>query len=410
MKVAVIGAGIVGLSTANWLQNYNQETVLYDMNEPGSQTSFGNAGTYAQYANIPTNSPSFMYLFPYLLFSRNSPLFIKLKYFPKLLPWLYQFLKNSKRSKVNDTSDKLTVLLKMMENGYQDLFRDAECTKYLTKESILYLWSNKYFFSNAKKDFAKRMETGSKITILDKNQVSEIEPNIKNIFCGGALFEGSYFANDPKKISESLLKLFIDRGGLFKKEEVLDIVSETNQITLKTTESTETFDKIVICAGIWSKNITAKIGENVPLEAERGYHLMYPELSNIIKRPISWQERGVYFTPMSNGLRTAGTVEFAGLSAIKSQNVINFLDKTTRSVFRDVKQPSESWLGFRPSVPDSVPVIGQSEKNPYIYYCFGHQHVGWTLGGISGKLIAQQMSANKVDIDLSPYSLKRFKN
>ena len=111
---------------------------------------------------------------------------------------------------------------------------------------------------------------------------------------------------------------------------------------------------------------------------------------------------------MSNGLRTAGTVEFAGLSPKKNQRVINFLDRSTRSVFKNAKSPSESWLGYRPSTPDSIPVIGQSEKNPYIYYCFGHQHVGWTLGGISGKLIAQKMSTNKTDLDLLPFSIKRF--
>ena len=408
MKIAVIGAGIVGLSTANWLKNYGQETVLFDMHEPGSQTSFGNAGTYAQYANIPTNSPSFLYLFPYLLLNRNSPLFIQTSYIAKLIPWLFQFLQNSKRDRVNDTSNKLTSLLRLIEEGYADLFKDAKCSDYLTREAILYVWSNKFFFNAAKKDFVKRAETGSEIRILNKDQISDLEPNINNIFCGGALFEGSYFANNPKKVSESLFNLFLSKGGLFKKEEVLDIIQEGNQISLKTNESTEQFDKVVICAGIWSKNITSKIKENVPLEAERGYHLMYPELIHTIKRPISWQERGLYFTPMSNGLRTAGTVEFAGLSPKKNQRVINFLDRSTRSVFKNAQSPSESWLGYRPSTPDSIPVIGQSEKNPYIYYCFGHQHVGWTLGGISGKLIAQKMSTNKTDLDLLPFSIKRF--
>ena len=137
MKIAVIGAGIVGLSTANWLKNYGQETVLFDMHEPGSQTSFGNAGTYAQYANIPTNSPSFLYLFPYLLLNRNSPLFIQTSHIPKLIPWLFQFLKNSKRDKVNDTSNKLTSLLKLIEEGYADLFEDAKCYDYLTREAVL---------------------------------------------------------------------------------------------------------------------------------------------------------------------------------------------------------------------------------------------------------------------------------
>ena len=149
-------------------------------------------------------------------------------------------------------------------------------------------------------------------------------------------------------------------------------------------------------------------GDKVPLEAERGYHIVNPELKDIISRPISWQERGTYFTPMEDGLRTGGIVEFGDTDYEENPKVINFLERALKSIFPQSNRPTQSWVGFRPSVPDSLPVIGQSSKNPYIYYCFGHQHIGWSLGGISGKLIAQKICANKTDIDLAPYSLERF--
>ena len=150
------------------------------------------------------------------------------------------------------------------------------------------------------------------------------------------------------------------------------------------------------------------VGDHFPLESERGYHLMYKEEEKKISRPVSWQERGTYFTPMNEGLRVGGVVEFGGKTKELNPKVINFLQRTAKSLFPDLKKHYSEWVGFRPSTPDSIPVIGQSTKNPYIYYCFGHQHVGWTLGGISGKLIAQEVSANKTDIDLKSFSPERF--
>ena len=172
-------------------------------------------------------------------------------------------------------------------------------------------------------------------------------------------------------------------------------------------EFSTNFDKIIICAGIWSKKLASLFGDQVPLESERGYHISYKNF-NPITHPVAWQERGTYFTPMNDGLRVAGVVEFAGLEREISTKVNDFLSRSANQVFSDIPSHDNEWLGFRPSVPDSLPVVGQSKKNPYIYYCFGHQHVGWSLGGITGKLIAQEATANKTDIDLEPFSIGRF--
>ena len=409
MKVAVIGAGIVGLSTANWLKKYGQDVTLFDKEDPGSQASFGNAGTYAKYANIPTNSSSFFYLFPYLLLNKNSPLFFKKNKFIQSLPWIVQYLKNCRQSKVNDTSKKLTSLLSLVDEGYEDLFNEAGVEKYISRESIFYVWSNKLFYNSASKDFDARQETGIKIEIINKHEINDVEPNIKNIFYKGALFHGSYFAKNPKKISEKLLQLFINMNGKFIKQKIENIkILDTNEVKILTDSNTYSFDRIVICAGAWSKILTEKLGENVPLESERGYHIMYPHPAESISRPVAWQERGVYFTPMQEGLRAGGVVEFGGTSNEISSNVIKYLKRASSAVFSGLDNHISEWVGFRPSVPDSLPVIGQSKKNPYIYYCFGHQHIGWSLGGISGKLIAQEICANKTDIDLEPFSVGRF--
>ena len=409
MKVAVIGAGIVGLSAANWLTKYGQDVTLFDKEDPGSQASFGNAGTFAKYANIPTNSSSFFYLFPYLLLNKNSPLFFKKKSIIKSLPWLIEYLKNCRPSKVRDTSNKLTSLLSLVDEGYEELFAEADVNQLIARKSILYVWSNKIFFNSAKHDFETRAKTGIKIDILNKDEISDLEPNINNIFYKGATFEGSYFARNPKKISERLLSLFLNKGGKFIDRNVQDIIfNGKNNVNIKTNDSSHSFDRVVLCAGAWSRKLAQKVGDKVPLATERGYHIVYPHPDDSISRPIAWQERGVYFTPMNEGIRAGGVVEFGGNSREISPNVINYLKRATSSVFPNLESHKSEWVGFRPSVPDSLPVIGQSEKNPYIYYCFGHQHIGWSLGGISGKLIAQEICANKTDIDLKPFSIERF--
>ena len=409
MKVAVIGGGIVGLSTANWLKKYGQEVTLYDREDPGSQASFGNAGTYANYANVPTNSSSFLYLFPFLAANRDSPLFFKKNYFLKSIPWLLQYLSNSTRNKSKKVSDHLTLLLSQMNDGYSELFNEAHVEEFLGRESTLYLWSTKFFYNSAKKDFETRSKTGSEIQIINHDDISDLEPNIENFFHKGAIFHGSYYSKNPKKISEKLLKLFIDKGGIFLKENVINISTQKDiKIEVETKDSKNEFDKIIICAGAWSNELSLIVGDRFPLESERGYHIMYRQEERKISRPVSWQERGTYFTPMNEGLRVGGVVEFGGKTKELNPKVIKFLERTAKLLFPNIKEHYSEWVGLRPSMPDSIPVIGQSPKNPYIYYCFGHQHVGWTLGGISGKLIAQEVSANKTDIDLKSFSAERF--
>ncbi len=408
MKVAVIGAGIVGVSSANWLSKFGQEVTLYDKGEPGSEASYGNAGTYAKYANVPTNSSSFFYLFPYLLFHKDSPLFIRGKYFIKALPWLTKYLSNCRPSKVKDTSEKLTTLLSRVDEGYEDLFKDANIEHLISKESVMYLWSSKLFYKAAIPDFATRAKTGIDIQLLDHNEISDVEPELNNNFYKGALFNGSYFSKNPKETTLGLLKLLQSRGGKFLQEEVMDVkMNSSNKVEIITDKGKKEFDKVIVCAGVWSKKLAALFGDTVPLEGERGYHIAYNNF-NPIKRPVAWQERGTYFTPMTDGLRVGGVVELAGLERELNQKVISFLSRAAKHVFPNLLGHDQEWVGFRPSVPDSLPVIGQSKKNPYIYYCFGHQHIGWSLGGITGKLIAQEATANKTDIDLSPFSIERF--
>ena len=152
---------------------------------------------------------------------------------------------------------------------------------------------NKVIFNSAKKDFSKREQTGIKIQVLSHDEISDLEPNINNIFYKGALFEGSYLAKNPKKVSQLLINLFVNKGGIFKKENVTNIENlEKSKLQITTGSTSEVFDRVIIASGVWSKSLVEATGDKVPLEAERGYHIVNPELKDVISRPISWQERG----------------------------------------------------------------------------------------------------------------------
>ena len=280
------------------------------------------------------------------------------------MPWLTKYLSNCRPSKVKYTSEKLTTLLTKVDEGYEDLFKEANIEHLISRECVMYVWSSKIFYNSAIPDFITRAKTGIDIELLSHNEISEVEPNLNNIFYKGALFNGSYFSKNPKETTEGLLKLFQSKGGIFLQEEVTDInMNAADKVEIVTGKSRITYDKIIICAGVWSKKLASLIGDNV---------------------------------------------EFAGLDREINRKVINFLTRSAKQVFPEISSHDNEWLGFRPSAPDSLPVIGQSKKNPYIYYCFGHQHIGWSLGGITGKLIAQEAIANKTDIDLTPFSVGRF--
>ena len=163
-----------------------------------------------------------------------------------------------------------------------------------------------------------------------------------------------------------------------------------------------------MCAGAHSKALAAQCGDPVPLEAERGYHLMYPGTAPLISRPVGWAERGFYMTPMEHGIRVAGTVELAGLGPRKHQGLLDLLHFSAQRALPQLGAPTAPWLGFRPTLPDGLPVLGRARASGRVLYAFGHQHIGLTLGGLSGMVVADQVAGRASVIDLAPYSAQRF--
>ena len=275
---------------------------------------------------------------------------------------------------------------------------------------IMYVWENKGIKSR-ELEIKIRNELGIKQKILNKKEVHDLEPNIKPFYSGGVFYEYARHAKNPKKITQKLFKKFLDNGGKFKKIYIKDINFENKKPILITDNSKFKFDKLVIACGAFSKKLTDKLKEKIPLDTERGYHIHFKNYSHLVSRPVVWADRGFGVTPMEQGLRVVGTVELGGLENPLSKSRIKNLILNAKDMLNgipDNEEHDDEWLGFRPTLPDFLPVIGQSKNYENVFYSFGHHHLGWTLGAISGKIVSKMIVGEKTNLELSPYSSSRF--
>jgi D-amino-acid dehydrogenase len=407
-QVAVIGAGFVGLSSAYWLIKDGHQVTLYDPAGAAGGASFGNAGTFANYACIPVNNPTVFRDLPHYLLSGSSPLRLRWGYLPQLMPWLLGFLRSSTTARYTHSATALASLLGRAQEGYTDMVAEAGLAGFIRERECLYLYSSMAAFEASQPTLELRRSLGVKSRILNKPEIRALEPALQPLFERGALFEGSWHLSDPSAFLVALQSWLLAKGMQMRATSVLSIQPQSEGVVLGTPEGSAQHDYVALCAGAHSKPLAAQCGDDVPLEAERGYHLMYPGTSHLISRPVGWAERGFYMTPMAQGIRVAGTVELAGLGPVKHQGLMDLLHFSSQKALPQLGQPTAPWLGFRPTLPDGLPVLGRSRASKRVVYAFGHQHIGLTLGGLSGMLVADQVADRASVVDLKPFAATRF--
>ena len=407
-NIAVVGAGIVGICTAFFLQKSGHKVTLLDHNEPGSQTSYGHACTFADYACIPVNSPTIFKELPSLLFKQDGPLAINYRYLLRNLPWAINFLKNCRKDKVESIASSLSHVLQHARLTYDQIFEEVDVSQYVKNTEALYLYNTEQDFNSAQYSIDLRAKNGVKMKILDLNAIKEMEPNIAPVYYKGILFEGSRHTTNPLKVSQKIFNTFLDRGGIFLNQKVTSIDVNNDKITLRCENNSHNYDNIIICSGAWSKQLALMVGDNFPLDTERGYHVLFENTEKLIDRPIGWSQSGFYIIQIEEGIRSAGTVEIAGLNNKPNQKRLSMIEKETRKLLPFLGRVKSTWLGFRPTLPDAMPVIGPSKKNKKIFYAFGHQHIGWTLAAVTGKSIQHMLDDSKPNFDLSAFSPNRF--
>ncbi len=409
-NLAIIGAGIQGICNALFLQKKGYVVNLFDKEEPGCSASYGNAGHFSPYASLQLNRYDVLSDVPSMLTNSRGPLALKWNYIPKMIPWLSKFVLNCSQKKMMYTAKYMHQILDLSLSAYDELFDEINLEGLVENNGIMYVWENKGIKSR-ELEIKIRNELGIKQKILNKKEVHDLEPNIKPFYSGGVFYEYARHAKNPKKITQKLFKKFLDNGGKFKKIYIKDINFENKKPILITDNSKFKFDKLVIACGAFSKKLTDKLKEKIPLDTERGYHIHFKNYSHLVSRPVVWADRGFGVTPMEQGLRVVGTVELGGLENPLSKSRIKNLILNAKDMLNgipDNEEHDDEWLGFRPTLPDFLPVIGQSKNYENVFYSFGHHHLGWTLGAISGKIVSKMIVGEKTNLDLSPYSSSRF--
>ena len=409
VHVAVVGAGIVGMSCALWLQEKGFVVSVIDGNPPGSGTSYGNACTIADYGCIPVNHPGLIRQLPKLVFGHNTPLSVNPRYALTHLPWLFSFLRYCRQSEVDRIIASLGCLLRFTHDGLNPLIHLTRSAHLLSDRGCLYAYQFNKSFQQAQVANRARAEQGVRFSQLNSDEIRDLEPHLKMSFSNGLLFETGRLVLNPQTLTTRYFDTFQARQGQYEACHAKWIAETPDGIEIHLHNGRVTSaDKAVICSGAFSTQITGTGVEKLPLDTERGYHIQYRGRESLLTRPVSWAEAAIYATPMNEGLRLAGTVEIAGLHQPKNQQHIDFLKHRATQMFDITEAPESDWLGFRPTLPDALPVIGPSTTSKHLFYAFGHQHIGLTLAGITGKLISERIAGETPTIDLYPFRANRF--
>ena len=408
LKIGIVGAGIQGISNALFLQKKGFSVTIFDRDEPGSPAaSYGNAGHFSPYASVPINRPDVLTDVPAMLLSSTGPLALKWNYVPKMLPWFLQFIRNCTTKRMMHTAKNMHQILDLALPAYDELFDEIELGGLVEKKGILYIWNDQSLKSR-ELEIKVRDELDVDQQIVTPKEIHDLEPNIKPIYHGGVYYQHGRHARNPKKILLKLYDLFLKKGGKFLKMNIKDINFNDEKPVIKAETQSFLFDKIVIACGSFSKKLTDNLDEKIPLDTERGYHVHFKDCDHLLSRPVIFQNRGFGITPMEQGLRVVGTVEFGGLDNPLSKSRVKNLIDNAKYMMGDLPEHEDEWLGFRPTLPDYLPVIGPSKKHKNVFYCFGHHHLGWTLGPISGKIVSGMIAEENTNLDLKPYSSLRF--
>lgn len=412
--VLVVGAGLVGLCSALWLQKFGHRVTLIDREPPLGNAdwtqacSYGNACAVAPHGVVPVATSGIAWRVPGMLLDPLSPLAIVWRYLPHLAPWLLGFLASSRKAEVERIAGMLAELMGGAAAAWRPLMDDAGARHLERHTGCLYLYKTEAEFQAGERDNQLRERHGVRFDRLDANAIHDLEPNLAPVYHRGVLFRDAYTIDSPKALAFALAKAIQQRGGTFVSGEVRGLTMSPASVSAHVDGTSYHADHAVIACGAWSRTLAQQIGDRILLDTERGYHVLFPLAGKLLTRPVCFAKHGFYMTPMADGLRAAGTVELGGLAAPLNSARTRVICSVATELLPGIGEASSEWLGFRPSMPDSLPVIGTAPSTPHVTYAFGHGHLGLTLAGITGRLVAELISRRLPSISLHYLRPDRF--
>jgi D-amino-acid dehydrogenase len=406
-EIAVIGAGVIGLTIALELAEAGREVVLVDPGDPGMGASYGNAGTIATYAVSPVGTPAVLRSLPSLMFSRTSPLAIRHRALPSLAPWLLRFLRQSLPAAADRNARVLATLLQNAGERWDDLALKVAGAGILQRRGCLYLYETPQAFAAAEAEMAPRRTLGVAVDLIGPDRLAEMEPTLPPGMGGAAFFPGVTFLDDPGRMMGLIAAAVLGKARLVRAR-ADQLTRKPDGVVIEGRGLHLHARRVVIAAGAHSRDLARQAGDRVPLDTERGYHVEWDMAEPLLSRPTCPTARGFYFCPMAGRLRVAGTVELGGLTLPPSPHRLKKLVEGARAFFPDLGEPDRSWMGFRPSIPDSLPVIGPSRGGDDVILAFGHGHLGITLAPVTAGIVAALIKRQKPQEDISRLLPSRF--
>jgi D-amino-acid dehydrogenase len=375
---------------------------------PG-RASKGNAAVIAAEACVPVATPGILWRVPGMLMDPLGPLAIRWHYLPKLAPWLWEFVKASSPKRVEEISLALRPLLTQAVESYLPLLKTAGIEAMLRRTGWLAVYETERKFAAAQAGFALQRRRGVRMEVLPAEEIRQFEPSLAPIFKHAVFFPENAYVTDNYRLVQVLAESLVRNGGTLLKEEARDFALGPDGPThVVTDKARHAADAVALTGGAWSKTLAAKLGHRPLLETERGYHVMFPNPGFAPRLPIVSGEYTFAVTPLEQGLRIAGTVELGGLKAPPDWARSRILLDRGRRMFPQLNDAGKTeWMGFRPSMPDSLPVISASDKHRNAFFSFGHGHIGLTLGAVTGRVMADLVAGRDPGLDMRPYRIDR---
>ncbi|MBN1005768.1 NAD(P)/FAD-dependent oxidoreductase [Amphritea pacifica] len=410
-SVAVIGAGVVGLCCALEAQRKGYQVTLFDRDEVGLGASFGNAGYLATELIEPLSNPQTLRSALSLWLNPKGPLFLPLQYLTRIIPWLFRFVGASAIETLQRSRKGLIQLNREAIAAWQRCLTDIDATEQIIKSGYLLVWESADKIEAARQHQAWLRDNSIDAELVQGERLAQLEPELAKTVSHALFFPDACRVREPYLLCTRLFSAFIERGGVFIQQSVTQVRPSGRQVTVFTEPQDYRYDTAMICAGAWSKTLLSDMGINVPLEAERGYHLTIPEAGFMLRHTIGSAERRFVMGPLESGLRVVGMTELGGLKLHPFKQRFDVLRYHSRQLLPGLNTPElevSEWMGHRPTLPDSLPVIDQHPQHPQILFAFGNQHLGLTQAAVTAELTLKLLQKEVSMIDMSLFKVNRF--
>ena len=409
-NILIIGAGIVGICTSIELIKKGYSVTLMDPNQPGSQTSYGNAGVITDSSLMIINNPQLLKsLFQLIFKNQTSFRYCKSFIFSRLI-WVLRFLMFSHKNHMKFAAKALRELQVLSLNTHKKLIKKTNSNNIISKPGWLKLFKTSESYKKYSLELEVLNKHKAKYTTLNTTQIEKQFPDLEVKFFKGILFKNSIRVKSPLKLSKKYFNYFIDSGGKFVQESCKDLEYIEDKWIIFSNKNKSYFDQVVVSTGPWSKNILSNLGYNIPLAWERGYHHHFSTKKKISINPAIYDvEGGFVYSSNGSDVRVTSGVELTFLDAVENEIQINeSIQKLRKIIPLNKKLIDKPWLGSRPTIIDSLPMIGKAPKHKNLWFNFGHNHIGLSTSAGSAVIISEMIQNKKTSINADPFSPKRF--